>query len=533
MMLDFGPAAVDALMWVGSSPTLMLLVKVTALLSLGLAAAAVLRRARAAVRHLVLACTFLAVGALPLVSAAVPAWSLVIPLEQGDEEAAESPGRVTTAPAALTIDMPAAVAGGEVVALPIGEIFGLFWATGTGVLLAWLGLAIAQLQQLRRQAVPALELSHTAQRLARHAGVRRAVAIMTHGRVVAPLTCGVRHATILLPEDAPEWDEGELHRALVHELAHVRRFDWAVQMTARGVCAAFWFHPLVWVAWRQLRLEAERACDDAVVRSSDEVEYAEQLVGLARRLSGAESGLSLSMAGRSDLSRRVTSLLDGRRRRGPAGRNAIMLSAAASLVVLVSLAPIHAVEGGADTLTIVDNDAAGQGRPSRQEMSLYRAASRGNVARMTELLALGADVNRTIDGDGTPLIGAARGGHYEAVKLLLDRGADPNLAVEGDGNPLIMAAREGHAAIVKLLLDRGAQIDQVVPSDETALIQASAEGRADVVTLLLERRADPNLRVWVEDAPGRDGEWRSPLGQARRGRHAAVVQLLLAAGATQ
>jgi beta-lactamase regulating signal transducer with metallopeptidase domain len=55
---------------------------------------------------------------------------------------------------------------------------------------------------------------------------------------------------------------------------------------ARVVCALYWFHPLVWIAWRRFCLESERACDDAVVRSVERIAYAEQLVALARRLSG-------------------------------------------------------------------------------------------------------------------------------------------------------------------------------------------------------------------------------------------------------
>jgi beta-lactamase regulating signal transducer with metallopeptidase domain len=40
----------------------------------------------------------------------------------------------------------------------------------------------------------------------------------------------------------------------------------------------YWFHPLVWMAWRQLALEAERSCDDAVLRRSEGTVYADQLV---------------------------------------------------------------------------------------------------------------------------------------------------------------------------------------------------------------------------------------------------------------
>ena len=40
-----------------------------------------------------------------------------------------------------------------------------------------------------------------------------------------------------------------------------------MQILARAVAAFYWFHPLVWMAWRRLCLEAERSCDDAVVMS--------------------------------------------------------------------------------------------------------------------------------------------------------------------------------------------------------------------------------------------------------------------------
>ena len=82
--------------------------------------------------------------------------------------------------------------------------------------------------------------------------------------------------------------------------------------------ACYWFHPLVWIAWRRLCLEAERACDDAVVQCSAHTDYAEQLVSLAERLT-AQPQPALGMAKRSDLSARVSALLDARQRRGQAG----------------------------------------------------------------------------------------------------------------------------------------------------------------------------------------------------------------------
>jgi ankyrin repeat protein len=120
----------------------------------------------------------------------------------------------------------------------------------------------------------------------------------------------------------------------------------------------------------------------------------------------------------------------------------------------------------------------------------------------------------------------------EAVRLLLERGADVDMGVSGDGNALIMAAREGHVGVVTMLLDRGASIDHVVPGDENALIQASGSGRLEVVKLLVARGADVNARVWAPRTPV-DGEWRTPLGMARKNRHTPVAAFLQSVGAVE
>jgi ankyrin repeat protein len=177
--------------------------------------------------------------------------------------------------------------------------------------------------------------------------------------------------------------------------------------------------------------------------------------------------------------------------------------------------------------------AGQQGRAQRGlDRELYEAAHDADLDGMTELLGAGADVNGSIAGDGSPLIGAVRSGRATAVTLLLDRGANPNLGVDGDGSPLIAAAAANHLAIVTLLLDHGANVDLVVPGDENALIQASGAGHLAVVQALVARGADVNARVWAERNRG-EGEWRTPLSMARQGRHADVVTFLLSAGARE
>lgn len=73
------------------------------------------------------------------------------------------------------------------------------------------------------------------------------------------------------------------------------------------------------MACRQFNLEAERACDDAVLQRAEATDYADQLVALAERMASAPRPVVLAIANRRDLAARVASVLDSRQPRGRAG----------------------------------------------------------------------------------------------------------------------------------------------------------------------------------------------------------------------
>jgi ankyrin repeat protein len=410
---------------------------------------------------------------------------------------------------------------------------GLAWSAWIGVAglqFLFLGLHLLRLKRLCRAGIPWLERRQSLQLLVNERGIRRQVELLRHEGIAAPITWGAWHPLILVPADACTWSEDDLRRCLIHELEHVRRNDWIIQMLARIVAGLYWFHPLIWIAWRRLCLEAERACDDAVILGTESTDYAEQLVGLAQRMSKEHAQPALGMAHRSDLSARVSALLDTRQRRGRIGLPAAAGAIAAAALIVAAVAPLTAIAQSSGTPSSGSNSR----RIPALDRALYEAAEAGDLEDIDSLLNAGANVNAVIRGDGSPLIGAARKGRLRAVVKLLDRGADPNIPVSGDGNPLIMAAAAGHLEVVSLLLDRGARIDEVVPTDENALIQASGKGRLDVVKLLVSRRANVNTRLWVETSGAEPrGEWRSPLTMARRGGHQAVVDFLVASGARE
>jgi YVTN family beta-propeller protein len=107
--------------------------------------------------------------------------------------------------------------------------------------------------------------------------------------------------------------------------------------------------------------------------------------------------------------------------------------------------------------------------------TLSDAVSRGDLARMKELLASGAKINgRQSDGGGTPLSTAAFHGRLESAKFLIENGAKVD-ATNADGNtPLHVAAFMCRFEIVELLLDSGAPVDKKSGRGETPTDVVSA-----------------------------------------------------------
>jgi beta-lactamase regulating signal transducer with metallopeptidase domain len=123
-----------------------------------------------------------------------------------------------------------------------------------------------------------------------------------------PLTFGVLKPVIILPYDAPRWSRERREAVLRHELAHVARRDSLTQWLAALACAFYWINPLVWVAAKALRRDAEMAADDAVLASGVQASlYAAELVRLAADTQGAR--FAVAMASPSSLEARVTSVL--------------------------------------------------------------------------------------------------------------------------------------------------------------------------------------------------------------------------------
>ena len=143
---------------------------------------------------------------------------------------------------------------------------------------------------------------------------------------------------------------GQLEALLAHELAHVRRHDFLINLLQTVVETLLFYHPAVWWISHRIRLEREHCCDDLAVQVCDDgLTYAKALVAL-EELRAPAIGLAMSSRGGSLLTRVARLLGQAEQQRRPTGWIAGLLS-----LVLLTMAGAL----GAGLLTPLENPTEG------------------------------------------------------------------------------------------------------------------------------------------------------------------------------
>jgi len=187
----------------------------------------------------------------------------------------------------------------------------LGWLIGVVLLAVWHLGGWAQLQRLKRRIVNEADspLTGRVSELADSLGVKRAVRLLESAFVQVPTVVGWLRPVILLPASAlTGLTSQQLEALLAHELAHIKRLDYLVNMLQTVVEILGFYHPAVWWISHTIRAERENCCDDmAVSICGDSRQYAKALAEMERIRSG-EAELAIAASG-GNLSSRISRLL--------------------------------------------------------------------------------------------------------------------------------------------------------------------------------------------------------------------------------
>jgi beta-lactamase regulating signal transducer with metallopeptidase domain len=361
------------------------------LVAIAAVAALVLRNRSAASRHAAWTAAVIGHLAIPALVLLLPAWRM--PLLPAASWMATGSAAVTTAPAGWPVD--ASVSSQAAISPPLSTkantanaaktdtrsdaavspdpttrvtgsvasptttstsrpglipMIAAIWLVGMLLVLLRLAFGTWRVGQLARDGArveDGMWLSLT-QRLANRLGVTRPLILLRGERLAVPVTWGIVYPAVLLPQDADSWSEERRRFVLVHEMAHVKRFDALTQLLAQISLAVFWFDPLVWIAAHRMRVEREHACDDYVLRDGTAPSlYAGELlemvrsIGMPRHDSAAPAFAALAMARRSEFEGRMLAILDPRLDRHTLTRRGTLMTAVIVALLTLPLAALR------------------------------------------------------------------------------------------------------------------------------------------------------------------------------------------------
>ena len=208
------------------------------------------------------------------------------------------------------------------------------WTAGVTVLSLRLVMQWLRLERCRRQGVRVLDKNWEERigRIVSRLQLKRAVRAYESVLADVPSVVGWLRPVILVPSSALlQLAPSQIEALLAHELAHVRRNDYLMNLLQSCVETLFFYHPGVWWVGRRMREERENCCDDlAVAVCGDPIVYARALADL-ERFRGSAPELAMAANGGSLLNR-IERLIAPR----PTGRPVTPVGVTALAIVLAA-----------------------------------------------------------------------------------------------------------------------------------------------------------------------------------------------------
>lgn len=185
------------------------------------------------------------------------------------------------------------------------------WAWGFCVLLLWLRLLGGWwlVQRLRSKDVeePANAVLEQCRLLAGKLKINAVVRLLESPHVSEPLTLGFWKPVILFPAGMLlSLSPAQVEALLLHELAHIRRYDYLINLFQLAFETCFFYHPMFWLISRDARVQREFCCDDVVLyHTSDPILYAKTLTDLQISFLHPTTQFTMNATGKSRFTERI------------------------------------------------------------------------------------------------------------------------------------------------------------------------------------------------------------------------------------
>lgn len=194
----------------------------------------------------------------------------------------------------------------------IAAYFPWCWLIGAPLTFIFIATGLMGAERLKHQSrlLDRGPVLATCRRLADSMNITRQVVIGVCDRIASPILVGLVRPIILLPPAAlTGWSMEQLEMVLLHELAHMRRWDNVVNLIQRVIESILFFHPAVWLISRWVRSEREHCCDQLAINYTGRPRaYAEMLVHIASP--GLLPGHAAVAMGENNLVSRIRNILN-------------------------------------------------------------------------------------------------------------------------------------------------------------------------------------------------------------------------------
>jgi uncharacterized protein YjbI with pentapeptide repeats/beta-lactamase regulating signal transducer with metallopeptidase domain len=239
------------------------------------------------------------------------------------------------------------------------------WSLGALIGLIGLAASVVRIRGLKRRSSPLDGAFADELPWLTATGPGREIYLRLSYEIETPVAVGFGQPVILIPTElAGEGGLSALEPLVLHEHAHLRRYDDWTNLVQRTIERVFWFNPIVWLVGRRIALEREIASDDVVVEKTGEAHaYATSLWRLAREMRMPEHAVVApgALLTRRQIAVRIEELLDanrGRRHRSPVAALATALAGIAAVAFVATSAPAVELPAKPEPATAAPSSAA-------------------------------------------------------------------------------------------------------------------------------------------------------------------------------